>query len=246
MVVAGRFYREERFSATVQISLNIGRFTQVRKNLHTHKGEAQVFFERTIDLDRPLVLLGHAGPDTQNLRGTPLPNILVKVKCHSSDFKEGRYKVQKTWCAGDVLQAIRSPLADLNVSLMRLNHPEPDLGVFLQKESLVKVLSMTHTMLQEGGLTAGRLVKLVVIPLKDDGTPDYQLSFECSRRGEHSLTVDAVPLWLLLGQAIDATTTDVAVQMRQLASDLSNEEQTELAAELATTSALITLPGTFV
>ncbi len=58
---------------TVQISLNIGRFTQVRADLNTHRGAAQVFFEHTVALDGPLVLLCVAGPDVQKLRGAPVP-----------------------------------------------------------------------------------------------------------------------------------------------------------------------------
>ena len=245
MVVAGRFHREERFSATVHVSLNIGRFTQVRADLRTHKGDAQVFFERVVALDRPLVLLCEAGADVQKLRGAPLPNVLVSVKCHSHDFVENKYHVRNTWRPGDISLALGSPLAALNASLIRSNHPEPDLDLFLQRETFLKILSMTRTMLGEGGLTAGRLAILTAIPLKDDGTPDYALSFECRRRGEHSLTVHRVPLPLLLEQAIDASSTNVVVQMRELASDLSEEEQKRLEAELATTSALITLPGAF-
>jgi len=239
------FHREERFSATVHISLNIGRFTQVRADLHTHKGAAHVFFERIVALDRRVVLLCEAGADTQILRGPPVPIVRLRVACHSNDFAESLYRVENYWGAARVSEALGSPLAALVVSLLRLNHPEPDLLVFLRKETSLKVLSMTRTLLEEGSLTAGRLAKLVVIPLKDDGTHDYEASFECSRQGEHSLTIDAAPLWLVLGQAIDATTTDAAVQMRQLASNLSEEEQTELAAELATTSALLILPGAF-
>jgi hypothetical protein len=221
-------------------------FNEVKADLNTHKGKAQVFFEHTVALDGPLVLLCVAGPDVQKLRGAPVPNVCMKVECHSRDFQLDLYRVRSTWRAGDVLEAIRRPLAALNVSLLRLNHPEPDLDVFLQKESLVKVLSMTNVMVKEGTLTAGRLANLLVIPLKDDGTPDYKASFECHRIGEHSLTVDAVPLELLLEQAIDASSTDAAVQMCQLASNLSTEEQTQLEAKLVTTSALIILPGTFV
>ena len=123
MVVAGRFYREERFSTTVHISLNIGRFTQVRADLREHKGAAKVFFERTVDLDGPLLLLCIAGPDVQKLRGEPVPNVLVKAKCHSRDFRSGLYKTESWWDGARVLEAIRSPLADLNVSLLRSNHP---------------------------------------------------------------------------------------------------------------------------
>jgi hypothetical protein len=245
VVVAGRFYREERFSATVHISLNIGRFTQVRADLHTHKGAAQVFFERTVALDRRVVLLCEAGADTQILRGPPVPIVRLRVACHSNDFAESLYRVENYWGAARVSEALGSPLAALVVSLLRLNHPEPVLDVFLRKETSLKVLSMTRTMLRDGTLTAGRLARLVVIPLKADGTHDYEASFECSRQGEHSLSVDTVPLQLLLGQAIDALSTDVVVQMRQLASNLSTEEQKQLAAELATTSALITLPDAF-
>ncbi len=245
MVVAGRFYREERFSATVTISLNIGRFTQVRADLKTHKGAAQVFFARTVALDRRLVLLCRAGADVQKLRGVPAPNVVIKVECHSSDFEGNLYRTDRAMRASNVSEALERPLAALVVSLLRSNHPEGSLDLFFEKE-LLNVLSLTRVMLLEGTLVVGRLADLMVIPLKDDGTPDIAASFGCRREGEHSLSVDTVPLQLLLGQAIDASSTEVVVQMRQLASNLSEEEQKRLEAELATTSALLILPGTFV
>lgn len=205
-----------------------------------------MFFEHTVALDGPLVLLCVAGPDVQKLRGAPVPNVCMKVECHSRDFQLDLYRVRSTWRAGDVLEAIRSPLAALVVSLLRSNHPEGNLELFFEKEPLLHTLSLTNVMLREGSLVVGRLADLVAIPLKYDGTPDYDRSFGCRRRGEHSLTVDAVPLELLLEQAIDASSTDAAVQMCQLASNLSTEEQTQLAAKVVTTSALIILPGTFV
>ena len=218
---------------------------QVRADLHTHKGEAKVFFKRAVALDRDLVLLCRAGPDTQKLRGTPVPSVFIKVKCHSRDFRSTLYQTDSSWRAARVLEAIRCPLAALIVTLLRLNHPESDLVLFLKKETFVNVLRMTRTMLEKGSLTAGRLGDLVVIPLEDDGTPDYVLSFECRRRGEHSLTDDPVPLPLRLEQAIDATTSAAALEMCRRAAALSEEGQTQLAAQLATTSAQITLPGAF-
>ena len=205
-----------------------------------------MFYRDVQALGGPLVLLCEAGPDTQNVRGPPVPIVRLRVACHSNDFKVDTYYARSRWNAGDVAIAIGSPLAALVVSLLRSNHPERDLDLFFEKEPLLNVLSMTKTLLEQGSLAAGRLAILEAIPLNDDGMPDYDRSFGCARRGQHSLSVDAAPLPLRLGQAIDATTTDVAVQMRRLASSLSDEEQKRLAAKLATTSALITLPGTFV
>ena len=82
-------------------------------------------------------------------------------------------------------------------------------------------------------------------PLKDDGTPDIEASFRCRREGEHSIPESDVPLPLLLEQAIDATTSDAALEMCLRASNLSEEDQTQLMAKLATTSAQIILPGAF-
>ncbi len=213
--------------------------------MNTHIVEAQDFFGRIRAMNCRFLLLCRAGADTQILRGAPVPNVLVKVECRSNDFVENNYRVRDYWNAGDVLQAIGSPLAALVVSLLRLNHPECSLGVFLEKETFLKVLSMTKNVLQYGDLFAGRLGDVVAIPIKDDGTYDYEASFECRRRGEHSLPVSRAPLVLQLEQAFDATTSEAALEMRQRASNMSTEEQTQLAAEMATTSALLILPGTF-
>ena len=117
--------------------------------------------------------------------------------------------------------------------------------LFFEKEPLLNVLSLTNMMLQRPTLVVGRLAILTAIPLKDDGTPDIDASFGCRRRGEHSIPEDDAPLALLLEQAIDATTSAAALEMCRRATSLSEEEQTQLEAELATTSALLILSGAF-